>query len=97
MRHWIKGAAAAAVILTLLPALAVTGGRLAQPEADGGAAAEDRFAGLYMVYSPDGSRDEFYENPNLVEQGSETLDAGEWDSIIEKIYLSYLKETPIIC
>ena len=24
-------------------------------------------------------------------------DSGEWDSIIEKIYLSYLKETPIIC
>ena len=24
-------------------------------------------------------------------------DSGEWDGIIEKIYLSYLKETPIIC
>lgn len=63
-----------ALLLAGLTALSLTGCSLARPEAE--EPEQDRFAGLYMVYSPDGSRDEFYENPNLTELGSETVEAG---------------------
>lgn len=58
--------------------LALTGCRLARPEAE--SASEDRFTGVYVVYTQ-GYDNGFYENPNLTEYGSETLDIGEYGNV----------------
>ena len=63
-----------AVVLT-----ALTGCSLAQPEQE--AAAEDRWIGLYVVYSPPGTYNDFNSNPNLVEMGTESLDTGTYGSL----------------
>ena len=63
--------------LALAALLALSGCSLARPEGENGGTggAEERFIGLYMVYSEDGARDAFNSNPNLTELGTETLKA----------------------
>lgn len=63
-----------AVVLT-----ALTGCSLAQPEQE--AAAEDRWIGLYVVYSPPGTYNDFNSNPNLVEMGTTSLDTGKYGTL----------------
>lgn len=70
--------------LCLLLAAALTaltaGCSLARPERE--AAQEDRWIGFYVVYNPPGSYDNsFNSNPNLVEMGTESLDAGTYGSL----------------
>ena len=70
--------------LCLLLAAALTaltaGCSLARPERE--AAQEDRWIGFYVVYNPPGSYDNsFNSNPNLVEMGTESLDAGKYGSL----------------
>lgn len=69
--------------LCLLLAAALTaltaGCSLARPERE--AAQEERWIGFYVVYSPPGIYDTFSSNPNLVEMGTESLDAGKYGSL----------------
>lgn len=58
---------------------ALTGCSLAQPEQE--AAAEDRWIGLYVVYSPPGTYNNFNSNPNLVEMGTTSLDTGKYGAL----------------
>ena len=58
---------------------ALTGCSLAQPEQE--AAAEDRWIGLYVVYSPPGTYNDFNSNPNLVEMGTTSLDTGKYGTL----------------
>lgn len=58
---------------------ALTGCSLAQPEQE--AAAEDRWIGFYVVYSPPGTYDTFSSNPNLVEMGTTSLDTGKYGAL----------------
>ena len=64
--------------LLLAGALALSGCTLARPEGDPEQAEseQDRFIGVYLVYSADLTGDAFSDNPNLTEMGSETLAAG---------------------
>lgn len=67
-----------AAALALAALLALAGCSLARPqagEASDGQPDQERFAGLYLVYSQSGDRNDFYDNPNLVEMGSDTLKA----------------------
>ena len=64
--------------LALCALLALSGCSLARPEEEtsgevGGAG--ERFIGLYLVYTEEGERDDFYDSPNLTELGTETLEA----------------------
>lgn len=69
--------------LCLLLAAALTaltaGCSLAQPEQE--TAPEKRWIGFYVVYDPPGTYTDFYSNPNLVELGTESLDAGKYGSL----------------
>ena len=58
---------------------ALTGCSLAQPEQE--AAQEDRWIGLYVVYSPPGAYNNFSSNPNLVEMGTTSLDTGKYGAL----------------
>ena len=58
---------------------ALTGCSLAQPEQE--AAQEDRWIGLYVVYSPPGAYNNFSSNPNLVEMGTTSLDTGKYGTL----------------
>lgn len=58
---------------------ALTGCSLAQPEQE--AAAEDRWIGLYVVYNPPGTYNDFNSNPNLVEMGTTSLDTGKYGAL----------------
>ena len=58
---------------------ALTGCSLARPEQE--AAAEDRWIGLYVVYSPPGTYNNFSSNPNLVEMGTTSLDTGKYGTL----------------
>lgn len=58
---------------------AFTGCSLAQPEQEG--AQEDRWIGLYVVYSPPGTYNDFNSNPNLVEMGTTSLDTGKYGTL----------------
>ena len=70
-------------LLCLLLAAALTaltaGCSLAQPERE--ASPEERWIGFYVVYNPPGTYDSFSSNPNLVEMGTESLDAGTYGSL----------------
>ena len=70
-------------LLCLLLAAALTaltaGCSLARPEQE--TAPEERWIGFYVVYSPPGIYDTFSSNPNLVEMGTESLDAGKYGSL----------------
>lgn len=58
------------ILLFLSAVLLLTGCSLARAEEAVSTSMGDRLAGLYLVYTADGSRDEFYSNPNLEEYGS---------------------------
>ena len=70
-------------LLCLLLAAALTaltaGCSLARPEQEN--APEERWIGLYVVYDPPGTYTDFSSNPNLVELGTESLDAGKYGSL----------------
>lgn len=57
-------------LLLALTALLLTGCSLARAEEAMDSSMGDRLAGFYLVYTPDASRDNFYNNPNLEEYGS---------------------------
>lgn len=75
MKNRRKARLAAALLAGLL---ALSGCRLAQPEAEH--AAGDRFAGLYVVRSQ-GYDGGFFDNPSLTDYGSMELDAGDYGSV----------------
>ena len=58
---------------------ALAGCSLARPERE--TAAEDRWIGFYVVYSPPGTYDTFSSNPNLVEMGTTSLDTGKYGAL----------------
>lgn len=63
-----------------LSILLLTGCSLARAEDTGAAGQEDRWVGVYVVSEK--SRDLFYDNPNLTEYGSNTLDTGKYGNIV---------------
>lgn len=65
-------------LASALAVLLLAGCSLAQPEKE--AEQEDRWVGVYVVPSQDG-RDGFYDNPNLEEYGSDTVDTGEFGTL----------------
>lgn len=66
-------------LLLAVALTALTGCSLARPEQE--AAAEDRWIGLYVVYSPPGTYNDFNSNPNLVEMGTTSLDTGKYGTL----------------
>ena len=69
----------------------LAGCSLAQPEAED---RQDRFCGFFMTYSESGGGKDFYDNPNLTELGTETLDVGEYGSFsFPRQVLAFDRET----
>ncbi len=56
--------------------LGLTGCSLAQPEREAKEGQGDRFCGVYVSYKEPGDPD-FYNNPNLTEYGTDTVELGE--------------------
>ena len=66
-------------LLCALAALLLAGCSLAQPEEK--TPDSDRFAGFYVVYSPDGSSKKFYNNLSLEEYGTDSFSTDQFGTL----------------